>query len=93
MITVQCCGKVRATQFCPRCGKRLGDDTSLGGLVSHCRVVEKNLLTRAAKAAECPAKDHPAVIKHRMEYMARAAKWKDWGDTLAALIGGDDEPE
>lgn len=78
---IECCGKPRASRFCPDCGKLLHDDDSLYGLLKHCRTFAAKYATAAAREAR---ESQPGA---EAGHAARSAeRWQGWADTLGRLI-------
>lgn len=92
-MSVECCGSVRTTPFCPECGASLlPKSANLNGLLAHVRTHAKNL-----------RKQHEIVTKRLQEdpcdsyYMRQversaknASKWEAWAEALLKLMVKDD---
>jgi hypothetical protein len=82
---IECCGRPRPTPFCPECGRSLAGESSISGLLKHCRTYAEVLRKQLAELAE-----EPSGNERRTKYMARIERrfkrWKTWGDQLAELI-------
>lgn len=97
-MSVECCGEVRNSRFCPDCGAQLVDG-NLTALLKHCRTCENNQRKDAEKRRASGLNYEELgqhVIKGNCDYLAensdrRAAKWKAWGDALTVLIQGEGE--
>lgn len=78
MAGTQCCGKVRTSRFCPDCGQNLGG-AIIFDLLKHCRTQEDR--QRKQSRNQNYGSSHIAAAEKS------AAKFKAWGDALAALLG------
>jgi hypothetical protein len=82
-----CCGKARATPYCPQCGRRLGGAGPLWDLLAHCRKTVATQEKTAAGYRAAFAAGDKYLTRERVEAVEQAAaKWGAWADALAELL-------
>lgn len=91
-MTTECCGKSRATPFCPQCGKRLGSNDGLGGLLAHCQATARKLKQEGARhLRKARTSSQPDWETQAGEKRLRASdKWIAWADSLAELMASEE---
>lgn len=89
-MSVECCGKSRETPFCPQCGKQLGSNHDLAGLLAHIRKSGRDAQKRHEMCLRCAANTRGADsenYRQRAEANASLAeKWNAWADALVVLL-------
>lgn len=88
---MKCCGKTRATPFCPECGKKLDEHSALGGLLEHLNHNVYHHERMVKKFEECLRSDPTAKSSYRWARLyesakATALKWKNWETSLLSLL-------
>ena len=91
IVAMECCGKVRATPFCPECGSALIGH-GLRTLLSHCQGHISRLTARLARTRENAANEtnegNRRWAKLTIEKQEKTlAKWEAWVAALERAIG------
>jgi len=80
---VWCCGHDRQTRYCPDCGKQLGSEFDLWGLLSHC----DDHATKQERRAKDSLRYQGRQREGHQQQMERAAiKWRTWATMLRAML-------
>lgn len=97
-MSVECCGKGRATRFCSDCGKKLADGP-LAELLAHLRSTAQANRTRLEKTKRMAARLMPTQPGSEEDWRQAIAsnqrafdRWEGWADALAALMEGGETP-
>ena len=81
--SVKCCGRDRATRYCPDCGKKLVVHV-LDGLLRHCK---SSLVTaeRVLQYSKGNLRDEPLLLKRQEQIVS---KWQSWVAAIGEVCDG-----
>jgi hypothetical protein len=83
-----CCGQEHTTEFCPHCGKRLGEPGTLLGVLVHCRRQVQSQATSIARQERwLESRGESAGGDEGLERSKRSlAKWQGWVKALEDVL-------
>lgn len=84
---MNCCGKGRASRYCPECGKQLYAPGDLYDLLRHLDHRARWCHIKADRISKDSADADAPTARRKAGRERLAQKWQGWADALRRLLG------